>query len=100
MLRLAAGLSHRGMPVNTTLGVIDNRVENYIAGSKTATNWYALRDQLSVGNPARWNEAFAEFFEARLKLRCLHPMQLLQDNGARQGEGFSIVETREGVRFA
>lgn len=70
---------------------MSNGVENYIAGSKTAGDWYALREQLSVGKPVGWNEAFAEFYEARLKLRYLHPIQLLQDNGTFQGEGFSIV---------
>lgn len=67
------------------------RQADYIAGRNTAENWYALRNQLEIGNPDGWQKAFAEFFEARLYLRYLSPIKVLQDSGTFQGEGFSIV---------
>lgn len=70
---------------------MSNDREAYIAGKRTSADWYALRDTLSVGVPAGWNKAFTEFFEARLALRYLHPIKVLQDYGSSEGEGFSIV---------
>lgn len=70
---------------------MNSKLENYIAGRKTPTDWYATRDGLSVGNPENWHQAFVDFFETRLYLRYLHPIRVLQDSGISQGEGFSIV---------
>lgn len=64
----------------------------YIAGSKTADDWKTFRAKLALGADAnRWREAFDDFFHARLLLRYLNPIKLLQENGTFQGEGFSIV---------
>jgi hypothetical protein len=62
-----------------------------IAGWKTSADWQALRTRLLAGVADSWREAFAEFYETRLRLRYLHPIKLLQDNGTFQGEGFSIA---------
>lgn len=64
----------------------------YIAGSKTVADWQAFRATLaSGGDTDRWREAFDGYFHARLLLRYLNPIRLLQENGTFQGEGFSIV---------
>ena len=68
-----------------------NELDNYIAAGKTSADWYAVRDKLIVGVPNGWYNAFAEFFSARLSLRYLHPIKILQENGTFQGEGFSIA---------
>ncbi|MFZ6673084.1 hypothetical protein [Undibacterium sp. Xuan67W] len=73
------------------LGVMSNNRETYIAGKNTRADWIALRDTLIVGVPNGWDKAFTEFFEARLKLRYLDPIQVLQDKRTSNGEGFSIV---------
>src|SRR3990172_8118852 len=63
-----------------------------IAGWKTAEDWRALRAMLVIGgSPDRWMRAFVEFFQARLGLRYLNPIKILQDHGTFQGEGFSIL---------
>lgn len=63
----------------------------YIAGSKKIDDWKAFRATLAVGkDPTRWKEAFDDYFHARLSLRYLNPIKILQDNGTFQGEGFSI----------
>jgi len=43
------------------------------------------------GEPDRWCEAFDDYFHARIFLRYLNPIKILQENGTFQGEGFSIV---------
>lgn len=64
----------------------------YIAGSKTVNDWKAFRARLASGGDAnRWREAFDDYFHARLLLRYLNPIKVLQENGTFQGEGFSIV---------
>lgn len=70
---------------------MSNDREAYIAGTNTPADWYALRGALSVGVPAGWNKAFTDYFEARLALRYLNPIKVLQDYGSSEGEGFSIV---------
>jgi hypothetical protein len=62
-----------------------------IAGWKTSTDWQALRPRLSAGDFDAWREAFEDFYVTRLSLRYLHPIEVLQQNGTCQGEGFSIV---------
>ena len=62
-----------------------------IAGLKTSADWQALRTRLLEGVADSWREAFADFYEPRLRLRYLHPIKLLQDNGTLEGEGFSIA---------
>ncbi|NKL74801.1 hypothetical protein GFM09_37475 [Rhizobium leguminosarum bv. viciae] len=62
----------------------------YIAGWKTAEDWRRSRGQLH-GPGAPWKKAFEEYFVARLTLRYLNPIKLLQEHGTFQGEGFSIV---------
>ncbi len=64
----------------------------YIAGSKTTDDWKAFRATLIPGgDPKQWQEAFDSYFHARLSLRYLNPISVLQENGTFQGEGFSIV---------
>ena len=63
-----------------------------IAGSKTVDDWKAFRARLAPsGDANRWREAFDDYFHARLLLRYLNPIKVLQENGTFQGEGFSIV---------
>jgi hypothetical protein len=67
-------------------------VSEYIAGWKTVGDWINDKEKLVLGGaPATWKYVFNEYFEARLKLRYLDPIQAIQDNGTFQGEGFSIV---------
>ena len=64
----------------------------YIAGSRTPSEWMAFRAELSSSRePAKWAEAFKDYFHTRLSLRYLDPIKVLQDNGSFQGEGFSIT---------
>lgn len=64
----------------------------YIAGSKTVDDWKTFRATLTPGGTAEpWQEAFNDFFHARLLLRYLNPIELLQEYGTFRGEGFSIV---------
>ncbi len=63
-----------------------------IAGPKTCGHWRAFRDQLqSSGEAALWEAAFEDYFRARIRLRYLDPIQVLQELNMKQGEGFSIV---------
>jgi len=67
-------------------------IPTYIAGSKTVDDWQAFRTTLAPGGDADgWREAFDSYFHARLLLRYLNPISVLQENGTFQGEGFSIV---------
>src|ERR1700674_6080947 len=64
----------------------------YIAGIKTADDWKSFRATLASDNASDfWQKAFEEYFHARLLLRYLEPIKVLQENGTFQGEGFSIV---------
>ena len=63
-----------------------------IAGSKSCGDWRAFRATLVPGgNPAQWEAAFEDYFRARIRLRYLEPIRVLQDNDTMQGEGFLIV---------
>ena len=69
-----------------------NCSETCIAGKKTPDDWEKLRPRLQSGNDRNaWEEAFADFYLARLSLRYFDPIKLLQNHGTFQGEGFSIV---------
>ena len=64
----------------------------YIAGSKTCDDWKSFRARLVPGGDQKqWQKAFNSFFHARLSLRYLNPIKVLQDNGTFRGEGFSIA---------
>lgn len=64
----------------------------YIAGRLTGHDWLAFRKQVQVGGPEEpWAQAFADYFETRLKLRYLLPIDTLISEGTLRGEGFSIV---------
>jgi hypothetical protein len=66
--------------------------DTQIAGWKTADDWRMFRKALVIGgNPIQWQKAFDDYFRARLDLRYLNPIRLLQKNGTFQGEGFSIM---------
>jgi len=59
---------------------------------RDSKNSMTVRATLAVGkDPTCWKEAFDDYFHARLSLRYLNPIKILQDNGTFQGEGFSIV---------
>lgn len=61
-------------------------------GSKTITDWKALRAKLVPGGDGvLWHEASHSYFLEGLSLRYLDPINVIQDNGTFQGEGFSIV---------
>lgn len=63
-----------------------------IAGSKTTDDWQAFCRTLAVGgDAAQWEMAFREYFLARLRLRYLDPIKILQENSRFEGEGFSIA---------
>jgi hypothetical protein len=63
-----------------------------IAGKKRISDWHAFKTTLVIGGePAPWGRAFQDYFHARLGTRYLNPLKVLQKNGTRQGEGFSIV---------
>ena len=57
---------------------------------KTVADWNALLNDLRV-NKDRWQEAFEDYFSARLRAYYLDPIELLRSKGPLQGEGFSIV---------
>lgn len=74
--------------MNKTIGDI------HIAGSLTTDDWKAFKPSLAAGDRAQWEKAFTDYFHTRLRLRYLDPIKVLQDNGAFQGEGFSIAAIR------
>jgi len=64
--------------------------DTLIAGWKTCGQWTAFSKTLVLGGDQKqWQEAFDDYFHARLSLRYLDPIKVLQDNGTFQGEGFS-----------
>lgn len=63
----------------------------YIAGRKTSEDWLKFKNELPGANEDLWAKAFEEYFRERLKLRYLRPIELLQEHGTFEGEGFSIV---------
>jgi hypothetical protein len=64
----------------------------YIAGTKTSDDWKQVRPLLaSQKDHAAWEKAYTDFYLTRLNMRYLKPIKLLQDGGAFEGEGFSIV---------
>lgn len=64
---------------------------HYISGHKNSNDWQIIRARLLDCDADSWKEAFSNFYEARLNLRYLHPIKVLQDNGTFQGEGFAIA---------
>ncbi len=64
---------------------------DFISGRKTAADWLATRQTLVIGRPDGWQSAYADFYQERLRLRYLEPIEVLQANGELRGEGFSIV---------
>lgn len=50
-----------------------------------------MRDRLTAGEAKAWEDAFSEFFQTRLDLRYLRPIQILQSHDTYQGEGFTIL---------
>ncbi len=66
--------------------------DTIIAGTKKCGDWLSVRDSLASSNdPAVWRAAFDDYFQARIHLRYLRPIELLQDYDSKQGEGFSMV---------
>jgi hypothetical protein len=69
-----------------------NASNTHIAGWKTVADWQTTKETLVVGgDQAPWVSACKDYFEERLRLRYLNPIRLLQQDGAFQGEGFSIL---------
>lgn len=69
-----------------------NRHDDYIAGWKRASDWYALKQELTGdGRAGAWGTAFDEYFLARLNARYLDPIKTLREHGTFAGEGFSIL---------
>lgn len=70
----------------------ENEHSEYIAGWKTVADWRDISQQLTVGaNTDLWKLVAEEYYMARLELRYLSPIRLLQEHGTFLGEGFSIV---------
>jgi hypothetical protein len=69
---------------------VDLTGDNYIAGWKTRGDWQTLKGRLAQG-AAAWGEAFVDFYRQRLESRYLHPIRVIQDHGAFEGEGFAIA---------
>jgi hypothetical protein len=54
---------------------------DYISGRKTIDDWKNIQSRLSGANEEIWKEICRDFFIDRLKLRYLHPIKILQENG-------------------
>jgi hypothetical protein len=66
--------------------------QELIAGWKTQADWHATKASLVVGgDPQTWRAVYRDFYRARLDLRYLNPIKILQDHGTFSGEGFSIA---------
>jgi len=64
----------------------------YIANGKTKEDWQKIRKLLLSGDVNHvWETAYSDFYLSRLQTRYLEPINLLQDHGKYQGEGFAIV---------
>jgi hypothetical protein len=63
-----------------------------IAGWKTQADWHVAKASLVIGgDPQAWRAVYRDFYRARLDLRYLNPIKILQDHGTFSGEGFSIA---------
>lgn len=63
-----------------------------IAGKLDAAAWARDRDRAQKANtPDAWRTLFDTFLQQRLHLRYLRPIELLQANDKKLGEGFSMV---------
>lgn len=82
-----------------------------IAGARTTEDWQERRCNLVPGSDAgSWRAIFEDFFLERLESRYRRPIEVLQQTGAKTGEGFAIVAlqcsliefleaTRRGERY-
>ena len=63
------------------------------AGTKTVKDWTAIkvRPERCNNDPSIWNEAFRNFFKARLDSRYFKPVHAIERMGQNVGEGFAIV---------
>jgi hypothetical protein len=63
-----------------------------IAGLKTVADWKAMKGRLDGGAaPVIWEEAFRDFFEARIDSRYFEPIKAIEKMREDVGEGFAIV---------
>lgn len=63
-----------------------------IGGSKTCGDWRVFCGNLVPGGDrALWEAAFVDYFHPRIQLRYFDPIEILQQLGPNQGEGFSIA---------
>ncbi len=66
--------------------------EMKIAGLKTVTDWQKFVPILKKDpSPENWNEAYNRFLYERINTRYFKPIELLEDHGKNEGEGFAIV---------
>jgi hypothetical protein len=82
-----------------------------IAGQKTVADWTNLKGRLAGCNDAAlWNEAFNDYFKARLENRYFRPIRVLEDMKEYHGVGFAVValhcslieflaSTRKGINY-
>lgn len=63
-----------------------------IAKEKTVADWKAMKHRLEIGGaPERWEEAFNDFFYARVDSRYFESVRAIEKAGQKIGEGFAIV---------
>ena len=63
-----------------------------IAGKKTVADWKDMKVRLEkCDDRAVWDEAFRDFFKARLNSRYFEPIRALEKMNKKDGEGFAIV---------
>ena len=73
-----------------------SRRDHYIAGKLGPDDWQRRKKELS-NDATLWAKTFEEFLMARLSLRYLKPIEIMQVEGAFQGEGFAIVSIQCAV---
>jgi hypothetical protein len=84
-------LSSHASPTPTTPRKSTGPLNLLIAGEKTVSDWNQLRPRLIEGSMIAWEDAYADFYLARLRTRYFEPIKILQAQLTGQGEGFSIV---------
>ena len=61
-----------------------------IAKNFTVGDWKELRKKLKINESLNWDEAF-NVFSDRISSRFLNPIEKIQHDGKKEGEGFSIA---------
>ena len=64
----------------------------YISSSRTAVDWFEIRDSLTSGtNIDAWTDVIEHFLHDRLFTRYIDPIESIRIRGGSKGEGFAIV---------